>query len=118
MLREIDPQRRAMLAAAFKDQIKEYREWALDPRTSRFLGLAADVVVPAPSSATERSVHSEAVSRLVVRETIDALFDAVFKLEDYAGFVAQESLPEPTYGAEAPAEVEPSPTKPSPRRRK
>jgi hypothetical protein len=110
---EIDPIKRAELAAAFKTHVAAYREWALDPRTTRFLTLAADYATPNRSTPEIRAIHSEAVAALVKKETIEQYIDLLFRLEEYAGFVPdQNGLPETSYGATPPAK-KPKKTKPA-----
>ena len=99
----IDP-RKIGLAAAFKapGMLEAYRKWALAPETARFLGLVADLVSPTPSDPVTRNTHSEAVAKLVRRETIDEFVTACQSLDEYANVVGETSLPPTTYGAEEP----------------
>ena len=109
--------RKLKLLETFKNPavVDAYRKWAVDPNTAQFLSLAADLVSPSPSTETERSVHSEAVSKLVRRETAEEFMMACLNLEDYAMVYGAGGLPEPTYGAVVPAPT--SQAKPRPRRR-
>ena len=109
--------RKQKLLAVFKNPaaVDAYRKWATDPNTGQFLSLAADLVSPAPSTEVDRSVHSEAVSKLVRRETAEEFMMACLNLEDYAEVYGAGGLPEPTYGATAPAPT--TQAKPRPRRR-
>ena len=96
---EVDPAKMAELAAALKNDLSKYREWALNPLTARFLTLAADYVTPYPSTPQSRASHAESVAALVQKETVEAFLKAVFTLEDLAGFSDEGVLPEPDYGA-------------------
>ena len=109
--------RKLKLLEIFKNPavVDAYRKWAVDPNTAKFLSLAADLVSPSPSTETERSMHSEAVSKLVRRETAEEFMMACLNLEDYAEVYGAGGLPEPTYGATAPAPT--TQAKPRPRRR-
>lgn len=109
--------RKQNLLLMFKNPgiVEAYRRWAGDPNTAQFLSLAADLVSPGQSNPSERAVHSEAVSKLVRRETAEDFMYACLQLEEYALVSGSGGLPEPTYGAEPPAPT--AQAKPRPRRR-
>ena len=95
----IDPQKRAELAASFREHVGAYRAWALDPNTVRFLTMAADYVRPYPISGDALTNHAVTAHHLAQIETLDAYIDALFKLEDKAGISPALDLPESDYGA-------------------
>jgi hypothetical protein len=95
----IDPQKRAELAASFKEHVGAYREWALNPNTVRFLTMAADYVRPYPINDAHLVNHAITAHHLAQIETLDAYIDTLFKLEDKAGISSATDLPESDYGA-------------------
>lgn len=105
---EIDPARRAELAAALRGPLLDaYRQWAGQETTRKVLTIVADVVMPELSNPTERATHSEVVAKLTARETLDKFIDVLFRLDEYAGVVQDKPLPESTYGAKPPSKKKP-----------
>lgn len=113
----IDPNKIGLLDLLKTPGVLEaYRAWSQSADTLRFLTLAAEIVLPAPSSLAVRSSHPEAVAALVRKETVEEFSMACLQLERYAEISGSGGLPEPTYGA-VPPQVAQGP-QPSPRRRK
>lgn len=105
---EIDPARRAELAAALRGPLLDaYRQWAGQETTRKVLTIVADVVMPDMSNPVERATHSEVVAKLTARETLDKFIDVLFRLDEYAGVVQDKPLPESTYGAKQPPKKKP-----------
>ena len=100
----ISPTKLPALAELFKNQefAEAWRKWALSPDTSRFLSLAADLILPPESTDAVRASHPETLTYLVRKETAEGFMLACLKLEDYAISASDKALPEADYGARRP----------------
>ena len=103
----ISPTKLPGLVELFKNQefAEAWRKWALSPETSRFLALAADMVLPADSTEAVRASHPETLARLVQKETAENFMLACLRLEEYAISASDKTLPEADYGARRPGAV-------------
>lgn len=95
------PRELAAALAPLQDAVglKNYREWALDPRTAQFLTLAADLLQPAPLTSDQLSQSHTVLNALVRRELIESFIDCVFRL-DQIDLAGGGGMPEPDYGTD------------------
>ena len=81
------------------DGSKAYYDWAADPRTAKYLTLAADLLRPPPMSAAQLSSEQLVLNALVRRELLESFVDLVFRLGTME-LSGDEKAPEPDYGSD------------------